>query len=40
MAPLIEILKYFGIEDKVDITNLTQEEIIILIRAYYESLSN
>ena len=32
---LKEIIKVLGLEDKVDIRNLTQGEIIAILRAYY-----
>lgn len=38
-ASLSEILKYFGLYDKVDITKLTQQNIINLIRKYYIEMS-
>ena len=37
-ASLSEILKYFGLFDKVNIRTLTQYQIIILIKKYYSEV--
>lgn len=38
-ASLIEIIKYFGLDVKI-INNLTQSEILYLIRRYYSEISS
>ena len=39
MPNLSEIIKYFGLEDKISKDDLTSEMIIYLIRKYYSEVA-
>lgn len=39
MITLSEIIKYFGLDNKIDIKKLTQSDIIYLIQKYYSEVA-
>ena len=38
ISALTEIIKYLGLEDKIELSELTQYQIICLLKLYYNSI--